>query len=110
MDNQNVLTIAEAARIKGCSRVPIRDAIKSGKLHKLDLAGRTFVVRDQEFENFAVNKKGQGGTKKLELLTQVANIESQVLSLHNKVSDLEVKIDRILEIVGKENMPEESKL
>ena len=43
------LTITDAARQKGCTRVTIYKWLKQGKIKKYEVAGKKFVVNDEDF-------------------------------------------------------------
>ena len=56
-DLEDLISQAEAARIRGCSHEAIRDLIRRGKLKSLKIGDRVFVSR-REVENFKTGKPG----------------------------------------------------
>jgi hypothetical protein len=53
----DLISQAEAARIRGVSRAAIRDLIRRGRLRSFNLAGRELVYRS-EIESFEKDKPG----------------------------------------------------
>ena len=56
-DLTDLISQAQAARIRGCSHEAIRDLIKRGKLKSFGIGDRVFVLRS-EVERFKPGKPG----------------------------------------------------
>lgn len=54
----DLLTYADAARLKGCTAQTIRNAATRGQLTVHRIGRRTFVVRDEAFDAFEVEETG----------------------------------------------------
>lgn len=55
---KDLISQAEAARIRGVTRAAIRDLIRRGRLRSLELGGRELVYRS-EVESFEKEKPGR---------------------------------------------------
>ncbi|PYP87837.1 MAG: hypothetical protein DMF61_09340 [Blastocatellia bacterium AA13] len=60
-DLTDLISQAQAARIRGCSHEAIRDLIKRGKLKSFEIGDRVFVLQS-EVERF---KPGKPGPRKI---------------------------------------------
>lgn len=58
MTKPNVLTAAEAAREKDCSRYAIYDAIKRGDLNTVQVGGLRLISRDPKYLQYEVKETG----------------------------------------------------
>ena len=91
-DHDQYLSIGMAAELKKCSRTTIYHLIKRGKINTREIAGKKFVVRDEDFEAVRINR-GVPFARLEERLTQlevlVAQLEERNKKLEDKVSKLE---------------------
>ena len=58
----NLISQAEAARLRGVTRAAIADLIKRGKLRSVEVAGRALVFRS-EIENYERGAPGRPSAK-----------------------------------------------
>ena len=56
-DVSDLITIAEAARLRGVSRAAISELVRRGRLRSTEMFGRVLVYRS-EIENFQKQKPG----------------------------------------------------
>jgi excisionase family DNA binding protein len=56
-DVSNLITIAEAARLRGVSRSAISELVRRGRLRSIEMFGRVLVYRS-EVESFQKQKPG----------------------------------------------------
>ncbi len=63
-EDPNLITVAEAAHLRGVARTTIRSLVSRGRLRSVNLYGRVLVYRD-EVMNFEKKSPGPAkGTKK----------------------------------------------
>lgn len=60
-DMRDLITPAEAARVRGVTRAAIGDLVRRGRLHSTDIGGRPFLYRS-EVENFEKMVEGRPST------------------------------------------------
>lgn len=63
IDTEELLTVAQAAEVRGVSRQAINHLIRQNKLEAVDIAGRRFVRRG-DLERFAPDKGGRPKERK----------------------------------------------
>lgn len=59
---EDLITKAQAAKLRGVSRTAIYDLVKRGKLQVFEIAGREFLSK-KEVESFEPDKGGRPSTK-----------------------------------------------
>ncbi len=74
------MSVTEAAKLKGCTRVTIYKWIAQGKLNLYEVAGRRFVVRDEKFE--------RAKSEREEEMRRVARLEERMAKLEKGNEEL----------------------
>ena len=96
------LTITQAAKLKGCTRVTIYKWLKQGKLNTHEVAGKRFVVNDA--------KLAQAQSQMKEDMSRVESLEKRVEGLEGKLQAVEAENAKLAkqleEILAKSAEPE----
>ena len=74
------LTITNAAKQKGCTRVTIYKWLKQGKIKKYEVAGKKFVVNDESFV--------QAKSKAEEEMSRVERLEERVEKIEKALEEV----------------------
>ena len=90
-DLDSLMTMAEAARQKSCTRQTIYRAIQTGLLNIVRVAGRSFVVSDGKFRGMPLKKSSEPALKRsvAELKGQVEELQSSLKQIFERVVKLE---------------------
>lgn len=98
MEISCLLSITEAAKIKGCSRQTIYDWIEKNFINVEKVAGRRLIVPDQKFQSM----EARGARKEdfviaeiKKLWTELSTTQQENLILKNKVVELEKRIEEV---------------
>jgi excisionase family DNA binding protein len=104
----NYLTISQAAKLKGCTRVTIYKWIEQCKLSVYVVAGRRFVVEDEIFAAAKSGREEERG-KIARLEERLANLEEGNEALRKMAEETLAKLSA-LEKQGKVNSKESVKI
>lgn len=74
------LTITQAAKLKGCTRVTIYKWLEQGKLTSMEVAGKKFVVKDGKFAEAKSEMEGQ--------MRQVERLEERLVRVEEGNEEL----------------------
>ena len=58
MPEPNIITVAEAAREKGCTRQALYKAVKRGNLNATRQGDAILIFRDQTYQDFTIREAG----------------------------------------------------
>ncbi|MBI4847653.1 MAG: hypothetical protein HY808_03630 [Nitrospirae bacterium] len=96
----NLITIAEAARQKSCTRQTIYRAMKTGKLNSKSVAGRNLVMCDEAFNVMPGLKSSEPALKRsvMELEKAVAELRSALQEIKERVEKLEKKGEMVTKV------------
>jgi predicted site-specific integrase-resolvase len=96
------LKIAEAAKLKGCSRMQIYRALQEGKLDNIAMNGKAYVHCNKKFDDFTVARKEKNA--RTNLLQQEQSASAKLLQ---EVQELRERVTR-LEAIALGKLPPEA--
>ena len=90
---RDLITPAEAARVRGVTRAAISDLVRRGRLRSTDVGGRPFLYRS-EVENFEKIVEGRPSTGRNSAADRFSETTRNLNKAFRKATDRELKKGR----------------